>query len=113
MSTIRYRFRSPHSTGTSDGTGVVTVGHVIGGGLRMSSGKIDIDTSRPFLIPARTFYASWDDVHLGGVNLDWGESEGFARVLTGSDTLRLAFTGVFPLQWTRVLCREFVNVSIS
>ena len=94
LSTIRYRFRSPASSGISDGTGVVTIGHLLGGGLRMSSGKTDIDTSQPFLIPARRFDASWDDVHLGGVNLDLREVERFATQLSGSSSFVFAFTGI-------------------
>lgn len=97
LSTIRYRFRSPNSSGISDGTGVVTIGHLIGGGLSMSAGKTDIDTSRPFLIPPRAFQATWDDVHLGGVNLDLREVERFASQLAGSEAFVFAFTGIAPV----------------
>ena len=97
LSTIRYRFTSPNSSGISDGTGVVTIGHLIEGKLSMSAGKTDIDTSRPFLIPPRAFQATWDDVHLGGVNLDLREVERFATQLSGSASFAFAFTGIAPV----------------
>jgi len=96
ISTMRYRFASPDSVATSDGTGVVTIGHVLGGNVRMAAGKSEIDMTKPFLLPPRPFQGRWDDVHVGGLTLDLTEVERFASLVTGREGERLAFTGTAP-----------------
>ena len=96
ISTMRYRFRSPDSTATSDGTGIITIGHVLGGNVGMSAGKTEIDMTKPFLLPPRPFVGRWDDAHVGGLTLDLAEVEHFGGLLTGTEGNRLAFTGTAP-----------------
>lgn len=118
ISTMRYRFASPDSVATSDGTGVVTIGHVLGGHVSMSAGKAEIDMTKPFLLPSRPFQGRWDDVHVGGLTLDLAEVERFAGIVTGTEGERLGFTGTAPATpalsrfWTatvRTLNRELLR----
>ena len=97
ISTMRYRFASPDSVATSDGTGVVTIGHVLGGNVRMAAGKSEIDMTKPFLLPPRPFQGRWDDVQVGGLTLDLAEVDRFAGLLTGAEGRRLGFTGIAPM----------------
>lgn len=97
VSTARFRFVSPHSSGTGDGTESFTVTHVIGGNIRSTVGRDDIDVTRPFITPARQMHSSWDEMTVGSINLDLSELRRFAQTLAGDADFRLAFTGVSPV----------------
>jgi AraC-like DNA-binding protein len=97
VSTIRYRLTSPNSASTADGAGTLSIAHLIEGRMHLSDGRTEVDMTKPFLAPARSFGAAWDDVQIGGVGLDLREVERFARLLAGSDSFVLAFTGVNPI----------------
>lgn len=97
FSTIRYRLTSPNSASTADGAGSLSIAHLMGGRMHLSDGRTEVDMRKPFLAPARAFGANWDDVQIGGVGLDLAEVERFARLQAGSDSFRLVFTGVNPI----------------
>lgn len=94
--TFRYRVVGPDVSGSGDGTGSLSVLHLLAGDVRMHAGRTDFDAARPLLIP-RSVSAQWDDGHFGVVNLDLAEVERFARRLAGSDAFRLDFTGFHPI----------------
>lgn len=97
VSTIRYRLSSPNSASTADGAGTLSIAHLIEGSMHLTDGRTEVDMTKPFLAPARSFGAAWDDVQIGGVGLDLHEVERFARQQAGSDAFVLAFTGVNPI----------------
>lgn len=97
VSTVRYRLTSPNSASTADGVGTLSIAHLIRGRMRLSDGRTDVDMTKPFLAPARSFGGAWDDVEVGGVVLDLDEVERFARLQAGSDSFVLAFTDVNPM----------------
>jgi len=118
MSTARFALRSPRSDGSADGTGTFSVTHLLAGNTRTTVGRDEVDFSRPFLAPARTFSSTWDEAVAGGIALDLPELRRFATQLAGRDTFQLAFTGVSPVNdalarfWTRnvtVLNRDLIR----
>jgi AraC-like DNA-binding protein len=100
FSTIRYRLTSPNSASVADGSGSLSIAHLIGGRMHLSDGRSEVDMEKPFLAPPRAFGGTWDDVQIGGVALDVAEVERFARLQAGSDSFRLVFTGVNPIDRT-------------
>jgi AraC-like DNA-binding protein len=97
LSTVRYRLTSPNSMSTADGTGSLSIAHIVEGRMRMFDGRNEVDMTKPFLAPERRFGGTWDDVQVGGLSLDRLEVERFATLLAGSDSFRLAFTGLHPI----------------
>jgi AraC-like DNA-binding protein len=97
MSAVRYTLTSPRSSSTADGAGAISIAHLVGGRMHLSDGRSEVDMAKPFLAPARSFGATWDDVRIGGISLDLPEVERFARLLAGSDSFRLRFTAVNPV----------------
>jgi AraC-like DNA-binding protein len=97
VSTIRYQLTSPNSASTADGAGALSIAHLIEGRMHLTDGRTEVNMHEPFLAPARSFGAHWDDVQIGGIGLDLPEVERFARMQAGFDSFRLAFTGVNPI----------------
>lgn len=118
LSTTRYRLVSPGSTATTDGTGTLTVVHVLGGGIQFMNRGREADRRQPLLMPAWSISAAWDDVTVGATNIDLPEVEHLAQQLAGSDSFALAFTDLHPVNralsrfWTatiRTLNRDLLR----
>jgi AraC-like DNA-binding protein len=93
----RLRLGGSSATGNTDGTGVLRVGHVLGGVLTALSGGDRFPRSGPFLFPQRTFSSWWEDLDLATLSVGAAVVEEHARRLLDDEGFRLEFTGNRPV----------------
>ncbi|MGQ1839491.1 helix-turn-helix domain-containing protein [Kocuria turfanensis] len=93
----RLRLGGSSAAGSTDGTGVLRVGHVLGGQLT-ATGRGDRFARRgPFLFPRRPFSSRWAELDLMTVSLQPAAVQAHARRLLGDEDFRLEFTGDRPV----------------
>lgn len=91
------RLGGSSASGSTDGTGVVRVGHVRDGVLTATSRGDRFARRGPFLFPGRPFSSRWEDLDLVTVSLDSPAVEAHARRLLADEDFRLEFTGDRPV----------------
>lgn len=85
------------SAGTTEGSGVLRVAHVVGGVLAATSAGDRFPRRGPFLFPQRRFTSWCRQLDLVTVVLEPAAVADLARPLLGEESFRLQFTGTRPV----------------
>lgn len=83
--------------GVGEHPGVLRVGQVLGGSVNVSSGRDVLACQGPFLLPRGPYLSWWEGLDILSLSLDAAVVQDQARALSGSETLRLEFTGAGPV----------------
>ncbi|MFE7629551.1 helix-turn-helix transcriptional regulator [Kocuria sp. NPDC057446] len=85
--------------GVGEHPGVLRVGQVLGGSVNVSSGRDVLACQGPFLLPRGPYLSWWEGLDILTLTLDAEvvQDQDQARALSGSETLRLEFTGAGPV----------------
>jgi AraC-like DNA-binding protein len=93
----RVRWQGAPASGIGDHPEVLRVGQVLGGAVRITSGRDTVACRGPFLLPQEPYTSLWEDLDVLTLSLDATVVQDQARALAGSDVLRLEFSGAAPV----------------
>lgn len=83
--------------GVGEHPGVLRVGQVLGGTVKVSDGRDAVVGQGPFLLPRGPYLSRWEDLDILTLSLDAAVVQDQARALLGSETLQLEFAGATPV----------------
>jgi AraC-like DNA-binding protein len=93
----RVRWQGAPAGGVGEHPGVLRVGQVLGGAVRVTSGRDTLACRGPFLLPQQPYTSLWEDLDVLTLSLDAAVVQDEARNLFASDVLRLEFRGAGPV----------------